>query len=480
MNFNTKFLVVSFVSFVLSFYLESYLPLTAKVISNLSKIVFALAIIIKLLNYYSHYVIDKGVFHPIIQYKIKPKIFYDYVKRLDPDNKYVIDDFTFQTEDGHNLMVFRLSLNENEKKKLKDQKFIDKPVLFIHGLNGSAMSWFHVKNSPTFHFLNKGYDVWVMNVRGNLFNYSHKNPNISVKDFFDYTFHIHGEIDIPTVFENIIRITKKEKITIVTNSAGTFYTVHSLSNELTTKYMNLHTERAIFTAPAILVSYIKCPYIKGKKRTMEEIDDILNFAHSNNVYHFGTGNCNTDDMQHKKMLDYGNQKYGGYDLTQSDHANFDGIKDCLIKTLFFSEFLLLMFPFQRLFSSTGQKITGSGYGMSFKAYHSLVQYIVKGILGNPEPRVYKMDYGKQKNVEIYGTEEAPDYNLANIKVPIDLIYGDKDLFYGKEGSNAFATAVNSPNKMEIVKVHELKSYYHITFNFPADDDLNDVIDKIIN
>lgn len=38
------------------------------------------------------------------------------------------------------------------------------------------------------------------------------------------------------------------------------------------------------------------------------------------------------------------------------------------------------------------------------------------------------DYGNEKNLKLYGSEHAPDYNLTAISVPVALIYGQNDLF----------------------------------------------------
>lgn len=38
------------------------------------------------------------------------------------------------------------------------------------------------------------------------------------------------------------------------------------------------------------------------------------------------------------------------------------------------------------------------------------------------------DYGKTKNLELYGQSEAPGYNLKNVVAPVALIYGKGDSF----------------------------------------------------
>ena len=39
----------------------------------------------------------------------------------------------------------------------------------------------------------------------------------------------------------------------------------------------------------------------------------------------------------------------------------------------------------------------------------------------------KFDYGVADNVEKYGQEQPPEYNLSNVSVPVDLYYGTDDI-----------------------------------------------------
>jgi hypothetical protein len=40
----------------------------------------------------------------------------------------------------------------------------------------------------------------------------------------------------------------------------------------------------------------------------------------------------------------------------------------------------------------------------------------------------KFDYGRTKNLEVYGQEEPPEYDLGRVKVPAYLLYGKNDIY----------------------------------------------------
>lgn len=42
------------------------------------------------------------------------------------------------------------------------------------------------------------------------------------------------------------------------------------------------------------------------------------------------------------------------------------------------------------------------------------------------------DFGKEENLQYYGTEKPPLYYLANVKIATHLVYATNDLFYIKD------------------------------------------------
>lgn len=100
-----------------------------------------------------------------------------------------------ETEDGFVLQVFRFG-----------KKPFGKPVLFVHGLQGSADNFVFNKRPEANmgHLLSQaGYDIWLMNVRGNKYSCLHRKYEGNQPEFWDYSFHEMGLYDIPAVVDHV-------------------------------------------------------------------------------------------------------------------------------------------------------------------------------------------------------------------------------------------------------------------------------------
>ena len=93
-------------------------------------------------------------------------------------------------------------------------------VLILHGVSDSADSFGAMEDSIVNYFLNKGFDVWMANNRGN--KYSCTNSQISNTDpkFWDFSFQEMAEHDFPLFLQTVKVETGKDKITVMGHSQG--------------------------------------------------------------------------------------------------------------------------------------------------------------------------------------------------------------------------------------------------------------------
>ena len=123
------------------------------------------------------------------------------------------------TEDGYINTIFRI-----RNLKAQENKAPAAAMLF-HGFIDSADS-FCIKGrekSPAFILADAGYDVWIVNTRGNKHSRGHTNLNSSVDVEYWKNAMVHhiGKYDVPSFIETIKSISKVDNMTVVAHSQGT-------------------------------------------------------------------------------------------------------------------------------------------------------------------------------------------------------------------------------------------------------------------
>uniref|UniRef100_T1JV91 Lipase n=1 Tax=Tetranychus urticae TaxID=32264 RepID=T1JV91_TETUR len=116
------------------------------------------------------------------------------------------------TEDGYILQNFRI-INRYAKESGKKLK----PILLLHAFATSCSAW--LVNSPAelgFLLANLGYDVWLINVRGTSYSTNHTHLDPEDPQFWDYSFYEIGIYDVTATVEYI----KKE------TGFGEFFSKH--------------------------------------------------------------------------------------------------------------------------------------------------------------------------------------------------------------------------------------------------------------
>ncbi|XP_075983859.1 lipase 3-like [Anticarsia gemmatalis] len=129
---------------------------------------------------------------------------------------YTAEQHYVTTEDGYILGVFRIPLNKNctENKG---------PIMFMHGLYLSSDDCI-VPGPGQAHcyiYADGCYDVWVPNVRGNVYSRNHTkyNPDKN-SEFWDFSVDELAIYDLPAVIDYVLNTTNSTQLSYVAHSQG--------------------------------------------------------------------------------------------------------------------------------------------------------------------------------------------------------------------------------------------------------------------
>ncbi|KAL1453822.1 hypothetical protein WDU94_010134, partial [Cyamophila willieti] len=90
-----------------------------------------------------------------------------------------------------------------------------------------------------FLLADKGYDVWLGNIRGNTYSRKHVNYSPNEQKYWNFSFHEMGTSDIPACIDFILKLTNQDKVTYIGHSMGTtmFYVMVSMRPEYNEKIL---------------------------------------------------------------------------------------------------------------------------------------------------------------------------------------------------------------------------------------------------
>lgn len=123
------------------------------------------------------------------------------------------------------------------------------------------------QQSFAFELHEAGFDVFLMNARGNIFSQRHSKMNSTDPKFWQFSWHELGVYDLPATIDYILNHTNQTKLAFVGVSQGCAALLVMLSElpEYNEKISIAH-----LMAPAVIFKYLKTPI----PRSMELIDTV--------------------------------------------------------------------------------------------------------------------------------------------------------------------------------------------------------------
>ena len=162
-----------------------------------------------------------------------------FVEMCDAFN-YEAEEHIVQTQDGYLLGLHRICLTKQELRARKSSrsrgrrpKRVQKPVIYLHhGLMMNSEVWvcnLEEERQLPFVLVERGYDVWFGNNRGNKYSKKHISKVSNNSAFWDFCMDDFALRDIPDAVDYILETTRAPSLSYIGFSQGTAQAFATLS-----------------------------------------------------------------------------------------------------------------------------------------------------------------------------------------------------------------------------------------------------------
>ncbi|ETN61958.1 lipase 1 precursor [Anopheles darlingi] len=332
---------------------------------------------------------------------------------------YGVEEHPITTDDGYQLILHRVS-----RGNVRPNATV---VLLMHGLLCSSADWVVIGpgNALAYLLADRGYDVWLGNARGNRYSRKHDSLNPKRTEFWRFSWHEIGLYDLPATIDYILERTQQRRLHYVGHSQGTtaFFVMTSMRPEYNEKVIEMQA-----LAPVAFMEHMRSPLLRLMTRFLNTLNVLFNlfgiaeFLPNTPILqevatHICPPTATTNLCMHLLFL------LSGYDPNQLDPT--------LVPILL------------------GHTPAGAA-----------TKQVVHFAQGVRSKRFMHYDYGKLRNLGIYGKMSPPEYNLTQISVPIVMYYGLNDLLAAPQ--DVHRLAVSLPNLQQLVQVNHDR-FNHLDF-----------------
>jgi len=363
---------------------------------NMSTIISNRLLIISLLIFVvqSSLRITRTIQNPLISLPPIDQSVSDYVSQMG----YELEEHKVHTIDGYILTIWRLP----SKAGISGNR---KSVLLQHGIFDTGFSWLfqETKKNLAIMLVDQGYDVWIGNVRGNMYSMEHENMKIFnpynySSPFWDFSWDEMGKYDLPAMVTYIKGKTQTEKINYVCHSQGC--TMILVLGCLDPNFITTNIEKATLFAPAM--------YAFDQESIPVDLLRIISFSQ-----HF---------LETGLKLLFGEGIYRQLSAFIAENAPYLWLNGIHFAAGWTKR---IHFDVKRLPILAG-RVPGGASLNSFNHYVQGVYY--------DDFRMY--DFGKYENLRRYNQETPPIYevtNLSKIDIKWYVVYGEKDCLITPRG-----------------------------------------------
>ncbi|XP_067626645.1 lipase 3-like [Eurosta solidaginis] len=351
---------------------------------------------------------------------------------------YPLETHEVQTSDGYILTMYRIPYSP----KLKNSASQRPVALVMHGFLCASSIWF--LNGPDeslpYMLSNAGYDVWLPNARGTRYSRKHVTLSSDSEDFWKFDWHEIGVYDQPALIDYALNVTGEDQLYFIGHSEGTtaFFVMGSLFPSMLDRIRSAH----LLAPVAYMINTKSSLFVVGGSLLVEPSPFINTFP-------------NTELFASSRS----------FELITTEMCKDGSMTQNVCTNLFLDAFGLDS-PYH---NNTKMPELFAVYpsGASINQYQHFAQLYFSG-------KFRQFDYGVEKNLEVYGTTEPPDYNLENLDVPMYAYYSDND----------YLAELSDSNRL-FIRLKTLKRAYRVPetqwnhFDFVTGKGVGDVVYKVL-
>ncbi|KAL3280206.1 hypothetical protein HHI36_017706 [Cryptolaemus montrouzieri] len=334
---------------------------------------------------------------------------------------YSFEKHTVETEDGYLLEMYRIPRDRSKNSSNNESKH---PVLLCHALTCSSASFF-VPRPIAYYLVEEGFDVWLPNCRGTTFSRGHVkwDSDKDSKKYWEFSWHEIGIYDIAACIDYVLAKTGYKKIFTIGHSQGT------------TSLAVLLSERPDYNKK------IAIGFMLGPSIIFENFNSI-----------FATKIVPYIIFPIAKMI----QKFLGEMPGEMPASCFFRVIGTISSWM--SRFFLFLFAGHADCSQVSD-LDFQAISMSIPNSTSLYQFdhFIQ-IISNK--RFAKYDHGREKNMQLYGSELPPLYDLSKVTAPVVLFIGKNDMYTHSKDIDKLCTLMKN-----VVYVHNIEydEFNHVDF-----------------
>lgn len=337
-----------------------------------------------------------------------PSMFEEDVLKLG----YPCETHTVRTSDGFLLTVFRIQAKNsnltNEGMLLPGKEV----VLLSHGLDESSDVFIVNSEDKALAFIlaNQGFDVWLMNNRGNAYSRQHTNYLIEDAKLWDYSFQEMASIDVPETLEYISGKTDNQRILVIGHSQGSTQFIAAMSDHQVSQKVQSYITGLVGLSPV--------PHISDVHERTQKIYDLLSYY-----------------VPFRNYLDLNYPVFSSKTRTWFKKS----IKALCSLSVTVCEGIMWI---PGLISESycplalGRLLEVLPGGSSFRSYAHFEQL---SRIESDTPVLRKFDFGSAaENRRRYGTDHPPEYDYSLIKTPLLFHSGKLDTLVTENSLLRFA------------------------------------------